>query len=161
MLPTTVICEAARLPHSNTNPCHMGAVSSIPKHWLLLSEYQKLTPSPVTSNCKVVHLKFSLLKRSFKLKFNTVQPSKPKEVYIKKQKRVLFRLYQQVFPAIRKNWASQCFSGVVSWEYLLLLADEKRTGGHKVETPQEWWLLATELKPAKEKPDLRLREVLW
>lgn len=33
--------------------------------------------------------------------------------------------------------------------------------GHNVETHQKWWLQATELKPAKGKPDLSLQEVLW
>lgn len=41
-----------------------------------------------------------------------------------------------------------------------MLAEDKTTGVHKVEIPQESWLLATELKPAKKKPDLSLREVL-
>lgn len=47
------------------------------------------------------------------------------------------------------NQTSQCFLDVFSWHYLLFLAEKKKTVEHKVETPQEWWLLAAELKPAK------------
>lgn len=103
--------------------------------------------------------------RPLKLKFWSFDSVEPEVVYIKKQKHVLFLLYHMfssyVSPTIRMNQTSRCFQRFFSPDYLLFLPEETRTGGHKVETAQEWWLLATELKPAKEKPDLRLREVLW